>query len=76
MNDTGVYLQEDAIFYPLLLSCHVFHRVVALEAEMHIFVEIPTAVNQPATLIAARCRDIDTSLLQFGKWKEPPQFPN
>jgi hypothetical protein len=50
--------------------------MVALEAQMHIAVKIPSLVHEPASLIASRRGNFNAGLFKFGKRKQASHVPD
>jgi hypothetical protein len=65
-----MHLRENAIAYPALLPCSEFHRMVALEAQMHLSVQIPSAINEAASFVTSRRRNFKPGILKLGEWKQ------
>jgi hypothetical protein len=70
VDNARMHLQENAVAYPSLLPCHEFHRMVALEAQMDISVQIPSAINEAASFVTARRRDFKPGILKLREWKQ------
>jgi hypothetical protein len=72
LQNAGMYLEEDGVPYPALLTGHVFHRVVAFEAQMDILVEIALPVHVTTAFVAPRCGDLNGRLFQLCQRIRPP----
>src|SRR5271165_3010342 len=70
VDNARMHLQENAIAYPAILPCDEFHRMVALEAQMHISVQIPSAINEAASYVTARRRNFKPGILKLGERKQ------
>jgi hypothetical protein len=46
--------------------------MVAFEAQVHIFVKIPSAINEATSFVTARRRDFESGILKLGEWKQSP----
>jgi hypothetical protein len=44
--------------------------MVALEAQVHISVKIPSAINEAASFVTAGRRDFKPGILKVGEWKQ------
>jgi hypothetical protein len=44
--------------------------MVALEAQVHISVKIPSAIDEAASFVTSRCRDFKPGILKLGEWKQ------
>jgi hypothetical protein len=54
-----MHLQKNGIADSPFLPCDVLHRVSISEAKMNVVMKISPAVDQTATCIASRRRDLD-----------------